>query len=78
MHTLTDSLQPGLGKMYLCLYIFEYFCEKCKVFVFVFEYIPKVFTFMNTFMNTFENFPFCLKFSFFILVLAKPFIIALL
>ena len=43
------------------VFIFEYFCEKCKVFVF--EYISKVFVFMNTFMNTFNIFQFLLIFS---------------
>ena len=42
------------------IFVFEYFCEKCKVFVF--EYISKVFAFMNTFMNTFNIFQFLLIF----------------
>ena len=34
------------------VFIFKYFCKTRKVFVF--EYIAKVFVFMNTFTNTFE------------------------
>ena len=45
---------------FLKVFVFEYFCEKCKVFVF--EYISKVFVFMNTFMNTFNIFQFLLIF----------------
>ena len=36
------------------VFVFEYFCQKYKVF----EYIPKVFVFMNTFTNIFEIFHF--------------------
>ena len=42
------------------IFVFVYFCEKCKVFVF--KYISKVFVFMNTFMNTFNIFQFLLIF----------------
>ena len=44
------------------IFVFEYFCEKCKVFVFVFKYISKVFVFMNTFMNILNIFHFLLIF----------------
>ena len=46
----------------LKVFVFEYFCKKCKVFIFVFEYISKVFVFMNTLMNVFNIFHFLLIF----------------
>ena len=47
---------------FLKVFVFKYFCEKCKVFVFLFKYTSNVFIFMNTFMNTFNIFHFLLIF----------------